>query len=133
MTIDVSFNKSVRVMYSLHVKCSIPNFLLCALMFLSQHPFNISNGIDGSANSYTITYSEATSGNVCGSAIIPTSSCDDRECRYLLKIDLSSSCLSSTGSVCMTAFATNVIGNGPNTVPVTFVVPQCDHSKSAYI
>ena len=76
-----------------------------------------------------MTYSEAASGNVCGSATIPKSSCDDRVCRYLLRIDLTSSCLSSTRSLSVTAFATNIIGNGPRTVPAILVVPKCDHGK----
>ena len=123
MTVDISFNKTVSI-------CTNPLHAAHVLhIFVSQRPFNISSGIDGSAVSYTVTYSEATSGNICGSATISTSSCDDEVCRYLLRIDLASSCLSSTRSVRVTAFATNILGNGPRTVPAILVVPQCDHGK----
>ena len=47
-----------------------------------QALFALSDGIDGSALSYTLVYNNSVSGNGCGSAIISASSCVDQLCRH---------------------------------------------------
>ena len=82
---------------------------------LTQAPFYFSDGIDGSTTSYTITYSDSTSGRICGSATIPASSCDGGICSCRFDIS-SSSCLPSA-DVSVTVFASNILGNGPMSEP----------------
>ena len=72
----------------------------------------------GSAQNYTITYSDATFGSTCFSVTIPASACNDGRCTHEFNIFSSSNCPSST-SITVTVFATNVLGRGPSSVPVT--------------
>ena len=94
----------------------------------SQDNFNISNGFDGSAFSYTINYSDSTSRETCGSDTIQASDCVGMICTHTLKINPPSSCLSSTAGVSITVIATNALGNGPASDPVVFIIPECDGS-----
>lgn len=94
-----------------------------------QQPINISGSISGSATSYTVTYYDSTSQNVCGTAIIsvlPTF-CSSLTCRHVFDVS-ASLCNSSTG-IAIIAFATNVLGNGPKSSPVyvTLATPQQIH------
>ena len=83
-----------------------------------QNSFNISDEVDGSASNYTIIYSDSTFGSICGSAMIPSSVCVGGICSHMFNVFTSSSCPSSTG-ITVTVFATNVLGNGPLSDPLT--------------
>ena len=90
----------------------------CQLLIL-QSPINISDrGIDGSASSYTITYYSFFSGSICGRATIPVPSdfCIDGICRHVF--DSSSSVCNAVTHFVITAYATNVFGDGPTSSPV---------------
>lgn len=78
--------------------------------YFLQPPFSISDGIDGSTTLYTINYSNLTSGEVCGSAMIPGSSCMDSVCSDVFNVT-SSRCFPST-ELSVTIFASNILGNG---------------------
>ena len=69
------------------------------------------NGIDGSATSYTILFSEATSGDQCDFVSISASTCKSRVCSY--EFEVSSSSCPPLKDITVTAFATNVLGDGP--------------------
>ena len=87
----------------------------CGLCLAYQQSFQIADGIDGSAISYTVTYSESTSGSTCGSATIPASSCTNEMCTHLF--DTSLSLCPSAVNIDVTVFATNVLGNGSTSEP----------------
>ena len=76
-----------------------------------QDSFNITDGIDGSAVNYTITYSEPTFDSICGSDTIPVLSCDRGICSHVFDIPISSSCPSST-AITVKVIASNKLGNG---------------------
>ena len=91
----------------------------CQLLLILQSPINISDrGIDGSASSYTITYYSFFSGSICGTATIPVPSdfCINGICRHVF--DSSSSVCDSVTDFVITAYATNVFGDGPTSNPV---------------
>ena len=76
-----------------------------------QVTFNVSDNIDGSATSYTIQFSDSTSSTDCKDSVtIPASSCSGRVCNYEFEIANSSCSLSA--DITVTAFATNVFGDG---------------------
>lgn len=84
--------------------------------FNMEDPFMITNNISGSPINYTISYTDSTFGTICGSEVIPASSCSGKVCNHYFDILESSSCPPST--VIVTVFATNVLGRGPSSVPV---------------
>jgi hypothetical protein len=47
-------------------------------------------------------------------------------CTHTLKINPSSPCLFSSSGVSITVFSTSVLGNGPVSDPVVFVIPECE-------
>ena len=65
--------------------------------------------------SYTISYSDSASGIICGSTTIPASSCEDGTCDDVFVV-ATSTCAPST-DITVTMFTTNVLGNGPISVP----------------
>ena len=77
----------------------------------------ISDNIDGSSTSYTATFSDFTSGSICGSATIPASSCQNGVCRHMFEV--SPPC-SSNVDVSINVYATNILGDGPSSHPVVF-------------
>ena len=81
-----------------------------------QEQFYISDGIDGSAANYTITYSESTSGKICDCVTISTSesACISGQCNHMFD---TSACSDFT-SITITVFATNVLGDGPSSKQV---------------
>ena len=83
-----------------------------------QDSFNISDGIDGSVTSYTITIFSST-GESCDSITLQASTCGEEIYNYRLE-NLTSSCYSSSSQVMLTVFASNIIGDGVPSVP-TFV------------
>jgi hypothetical protein len=125
LTVDISFNKSVR--------SSTKLISQKVRLLFSQDAFNIADGYDGSASSYTITYSESASDEPCGTETIQASTCSGLTCVHTLKIKTPSPCLTSRGSVSITIFVTNAIGNGPASEPVVFIIPECDGHGSGKI
>lgn len=75
---------------------------------MQAQPFFISNGIDGSTISYNITYTNSTSGDLCGSSVIPVSACINSVCSNIF--DVMSSLCPFTG-LSVTVLATNVLGD----------------------
>ena len=82
-----------------------------------QPSFIISDGIDGSATTYTLTYYNSISGIICGSAIVLATTCMDGVCRHTFTYE-ESACGSSSISVNVTISATNHLGSGPASDPV---------------
>ena len=83
-----------------------------------QNPINISDDVDGSASSYTITYYSLFSGSICGRATIPVPSdfCVNGICRHVF--DSSSSVCNDVTQFYVTAYATNVFGDGTPSTPI---------------
>ena len=78
---------------------------------LTQASFVIADGINISPLYYTVTYSNATSGQInliCGSDNISSSSCQQGVCTSSLPL----SCYQNSGAVNISISATNVLGNG---------------------
>ena len=88
-----------------------------------QDSFNISDEIDGSAQSYTITYTDSTTSTVCSSVEIQASSCDVQMCGHQFEVS-SSSCVPSA-DVTITVFATNILGSGQTSNPITIGIVIC--------
>ena len=68
--------------------------------------------------SYTITYTDASSGRDCGSATIPTSSCLNGTCCHSFG-EISPPC-SSDGDISISVFSTSILGDGPPSKPLIF-------------
>lgn len=77
----------------------------------------ISDGIDGSATSYTINYLDSISGDFCSSATIPASSCVDGTCNHTFEVS-TSSCPPCV-DINITVYSTNILGNGAISDPLT--------------
>ena len=75
-----------------------------------QESFTISDGIDGSATSYTISYTDALSNEMCSAVTISASFCVNRMCSHLFEV--SSSNCRPFADINVTVFGTNVLGNG---------------------
>ena len=82
-----------------------------------QSSFAISDEIEGSALSYTLSYNNSLSGVSCGSAIVPASSCVDGLCQHSFTYE-GSACHSAFG-VNVSISAANVLGSGPASYPNT--------------
>lgn len=84
-----------------------------------QDPFVVSDNISISALSYTITYSDVSSDgiHICDSVTTMVSSCENGLCNHKFQV-LTSSIVSCRNSahIMITAFATNIFGNGSITV-----------------
>ena len=74
-----------------------------------------------SAKSYTIKFSDSSSGSNCGSAMIQTSSCRDEFCSHAFEVSLST-CLLSV-AIYVTAYGTNTYGIGPPSNEIT--ISEC--------
>ena len=85
-----------------------------------QEKFNISNGVDGSAVSYNINYTDADS-NVCAYTCITIdtseSSCRDDVCKN--ELEVSSSHCNSSSNINITVTGTYRLGSGLPSMPVT--------------
>lgn len=77
----------------------------------------ISDGIDGSATSYTINCLDSISGDLCSSVTIPASLCAERICNHTFEIS-TSSCPPCV-DINITVYATNILGNGAISDPLT--------------
>ena len=82
-----------------------------------QRYFNISDGIDGSASSYNITYTDAVSQIICASVDIPVSSCSNGICEHEFRLS-SSECASSALHIVVAISGANLLGIGQPSVPV---------------
>ena len=84
-----------------------------------QEQFSISEGIDGSATNYTITYSvsDSTSERImlCDSVTISASACTSGQCNHTFDIPLA--CFNSNSIMLITVFASNVLGDGLSSKP----------------
>ena len=101
-----------------------------------QDDFEIADGFDGSASSYTITYAALVSDEICGmdTMTIQASACIGLICTHTLKINPFSPCLFSISgvTVSITIFVTNALGRGASSDPVVFVIPECDGPGITY-
>ena len=102
--------------------------VITILLLPSQHPFNATNAETIAKNlihSYSITYYDSISGKNCGSAIIPFSSysCVGGICKHIFDVSFSS--CPSTGDFSITAYATNVFGDGPASNYTIMTVSDC--------
>lgn len=75
----------------------------------------ISDDIDGSATSYTISYTDSLSGRLCISSLI--SHCENRMCSH--QYQLSDSTCPNCVDINITVFATNILGNGRSSDAIT--------------
>lgn len=73
-----------------------------------QDSFNIAEGIDGSALSYTISYSDSMSEIICHSTTISASSYDGGMCSDVFIA--SASLYPPLTDITVTVFATNILG-----------------------
>jgi hypothetical protein len=81
-----------------------------------QERFLISDGIDGSATNYTITYSDPSSGRTCDHVTILASACTTSgQCNHMF--DIPSACSNFNGII-ITIFASNILGKGPSSEPI---------------
>ena len=83
-----------------------------------QSSFNISDEVDGSALSYTLTYNNSLSGISCGSATVPASSCVNGVCQHSFTYE-GSACSSASVGVNVSISAANVLGSGPSSYSMT--------------
>ena len=63
------------------------------------------------ATSYTANYFDSSSGETCGSAIVPASSCGDRLCSNVF--ELSSTSCSDFTNIAVSFYASSRLGIGP--------------------
>ena len=105
---------------------------MCSYIMQSQ-PFNIADGIDGSPISYTIIYSDTTTGVVCLEATLPASDCERGICRHML-FDRSLSECFPQGNVSVSAYATNLLGDGPvsDTDTVRIILSELHVQRTIY-
>ena len=126
LVVNIHFNKSVWLCNHI-IKLSFTHF---KNPFIFQKSFEISDGIDGSAFSYTVIYSDSISGILCSSETIPSSACVEGICIHSSTVDYHSvsGCFTSD-TVSVTVLATNVLGNGSLSDPIVFIIPKCDGCK----
>ena len=74
----------------------------------------ISDGFENHITSYTITYSDATTGNICSRS--SSTSCQDGMCRHTFKV--SSSYCNPYASITVTVVATTMLGSGAASNPL---------------
>ena len=79
---------------------------------LIQNEFFISEGIDGSVNSYTfnLTYSSSKCGRISSTVLLP--SCESEVCSYTFDQKNLLPCFDDSTPVVVTIFASNVLGDG---------------------
>ena len=78
----------------------------------------ILENMDSPPLSYTITYTDSSSGSICGSVSIPASSCSNGLCCHTFG-EISSPC-SPDGDISIFVFATSALGDGPLSQPLIF-------------
>ena len=111
-----NFECTMNIKYCIHVSKIIVLWFMCIpYMVLIQDSFKISNGIDGSALSYTISYTDSTTGVVCVSVTISATTCVQRVCTVPSIDPLPCSQTIGNGTIRISISATNRLGNGPAT------------------
>lgn len=90
---------------------------------LFQDPFNISDGVDGSAMFYTVTYTDTVSNSSCHSATLPASNCIGGVCynNYSIQsssVDSFTACSIHSPSIAVRVSAGNVLGNSSESMPI---------------
>ena len=78
-----------------------------------QTSYDFSEEIDGSADFYTISYTDSISGTLCTSVKVPAASCLHGICTHVLKRTYLSINCSSSSKIAITVFGTNRLGRGP--------------------
>lgn len=87
------------------------------ILYTMQQPFIGSSGGKVSVLSYTIIYSASNFGNICESATISASSCDQYHiCEHIFEVS-TSSCQPTT-DIDVTIFADSTNGRGPTSNPL---------------
>ena len=81
-----------------------------------QEPFEIYDGVNGHATSYTTTYLDSALGTICGSNVINALSCSEEVCSDEFNIS-SSKCMASS-DINITVHATTNLGDTPNSDPI---------------
>ena len=76
----------------------------------------VSEGINGSTTSYTINYSDSSTGEVCNSNEINSTSCVGGVCSD--EFDVSSSLCTPSSDINVTVSAMTNLGEGPGTNPI---------------
>ena len=78
---------------------------------------DISESIGGSPVSYTIIYSDTNTGQVCHTANISHSDCEEGMCGHVFPLSLSN--CDPCADINVTVFATSILGDGPVSDPRT--------------
>ena len=113
IAINVTFNKTVELT-SIIMITKLP---IIVLNYYQQDSFDISDEVDGSANSYTITYADSMVGTICSTVEIQASLCNSHVCGHQFEV-ATSSCVPSA-NITITVFATNVLGSGQTSSLIT--------------
>ena len=92
-------------------------FNLIECIQTQQKNVSVSDSVNISPTSYTIIYSDFSTGSICGLSTILASVCQDEfQCD---SFDFSSPC-SSNGYTSVSVFATNIFGRGSFSQPLIF-------------
>ena len=79
------------------------------------------------ATSYTINYSDPSSGEACGFSTFPASSSGDRLCSNVFEVS-STSCFNFT-TIAVSYFASSRLGNGPVSGPTLVTLQHYNDSE----
>ena len=83
------------------------------------------------ATSYTISYSDSSTGETCGLSTIPASSCGEKICSNVFEVS-STSCFNFT-NIAVSFFASSSLGNGPASEQTLISLQQYNNSESRYL
>ena len=89
-----------------------------------QSKFNISDGIDGSAISYNISYTGVGSNSICASVIVLAEMCTSGVCEHELEFS-GSYCDLSIESYMVVVTGTNTLGKGQPSTPISIHSKKC--------
>ena len=81
-----------------------------------QETINFTDDIDWSIINYTVKYRNSF-GRDCHSATFPVSYCTNGDCKH--ELELSSTMCLPSAYINLTIYATNLLGDGPNSDPLT--------------
>ena len=84
---------------------------------IQNQVFNFSEDISGSPVSFTIIYSDSTTNAVCLQTTISASSCENGVCNHVFVPSLSD--CPTTADIDVSAFATNLLGDGMTSNAIT--------------
>ena len=98
--------------------------ILICFAYKSKDSFIISEGINGSATTYFITYTDPSTGEFCGSTSVDASTCVNGICYSNYSYErLLPGCIDSE-AVNVTINALNVFGNGSDTEAVQILLSR---------